>query len=372
MHKPGYMRLILNYKTPEDSLKLLAAYYLLNNLDNNYSVIRFLTDSAENDICINTDSFLNYTEIKNYIDSLEQYTGNLKYTTDSIWLDLQNIDPDFMIDHIDKSFKHWSTGYSRAYSFKDFLNYILPYRVANEEIEEYADNLLTKYGYLLNGDDSLINIANRLNSLINKKFTYDDRLEISPNPQGLSELEKTKRGNLLDLNIYKIKALRSLGIGAVLDYTVGFNDSTLGYYSTTAILPNNRKLHLHNPDNLINAYKINGAPKVYRRSFKENPECLFAIKDIKTHTPGNLGDFHYYDVTHEYLEIKDTILNFSDTNQFVYIAIDYDDKLLAVDWSSPDTTGKALFTKLGRGIFYTPVVLKDKELIKAGNRFKLK
>ena len=54
--KPGLMTIILEFQAPEDSLKLEAAYYILRNLENNYTIQHALVDSSDNEIIINPDN----------------------------------------------------------------------------------------------------------------------------------------------------------------------------------------------------------------------------------------------------------------------------------------------------------------------------
>jgi len=372
IHKPGYLRILLTYRLPEDSLKLKSAYFILKNLESNYSVIQSLADTSDNEIIIDINDFSNFGDIQNYLDSIELSAGKLHYKTDSIWLDFKNIDPDFLINHIDTSFFVWETTQSNQYDFNDFCQYILPYRVANEEVEYYITHFQNKYGHIAENNPSIPEIAKHLNSEINKKLKYDNRLEFDPNCRSIQELEESGIGNLQEINIYKVKALRSLGIAAALDFTPYFADSTLGYYSTTVILPGKEKMYLVNTDKQENLYGDGNVAKVYRRTFHNVPECLFSIKDIEIHTPSYLGDFNYLDVTSEYMPTIDTSLLFNDTCNFVYVAVKNDDKLVAIDWSSPDSTGLSTFKNLGKGIVYTPVVLIDKEMVKVGEHFEFK
>lgn len=371
IHKPDYMKVILSYQSPEDSLKLQAAYFLLKNLQDNYSVLRSIVDSAGNVIVINPHDFNDLKSIIIYRDSIEIIHGELYYNADSIWLDFKNIDGNFLINQIDSSFKIWSLGNTERYNFSTYCNYILPYRVANEEIESSIYHFQTKYGHLSTECNSIMELALVVNNQINNELNYDSRFEINPNHQNIHSTEETHTGNLQDINIYKVKALRSLGIAAVMDYTPYFADSTLGYYSTTVILPELKKLYLSNPDGITNIYKNGKVAKVYRRVFDNNPDCLFSIKDMRVHTPPYLGDFNYIDVSSEYIETSDTTIRTIDTTDFVYVAINNDNKLVAIDWASTDSNGNAKFQNLGIGIRYTPVVLADKEILQVGNSFIL-
>ncbi len=371
IYKPGYMKCILTFQSPDDSLKLKALYYLIGNLQTNYSITHTLVDSSDSEIVINIDDFNDLKSLMDYRDSIENSNGILHYKTDSISLDFKNLKAEYIINHINLTWKIYLAGHAMKYKFNNFCDYILPYRVANEVVEDYVSHFQEKYTTLM---DSSINIeyaANQINHEINNGFLYDDRLEFNPNYHSIPELEKSKRGKLKDLCIYKIKALRSIGIAATMDYTPIIGSTNLGYYSVTVILPNNEKIYLSGPKKIDLPYGNGNVAKVYRRMFHEVPDCLFAIKDESLHTPSFIGNYSYSDVTSEYISTSDTTISVPDSIDIVYLAIPNDKELVAIDWSLVDTAGNALFKDLGLGLEFTPVIVSNKKLVIVGSSFNL-
>jgi len=372
INKPHILKVILKFQKPEDSLKLQSAYYLIQNLETNYSLKISLKNSNDEDARININDFADYNSIKKYIDSLDVTSGKLKYNTDSILLDINNISSNFLINHINNSVNNLQNSYwGNNYNFDVFLNYILPYRVANEKVEFYTSHLHNKYKYLSDKEHDITKIAVQLNKLINIELSYDNRLEIVPNVQSIHTIEENKRGNWRDINIYKVKALRSLGIAAAIDYTPYFADSTLGYYSTTVIMPNNSKLKLPNSNNNQTPYQQGKTAKIYRRSFKTDSNSLFSIKDKKTHTPPFLGNYNYLDVTNEYLETDSISINITDTSSYIYLAVFNENSWKPVEWATIKPNNKAHFYNMGTGITYMPVVVSKNRIIPIGEPFLL-
>jgi hypothetical protein len=370
IYKPTLMKVILEFQKPDDSLKLKSAYYLISNLDNNYSIKRNLVNSSNSKIDIRAEDFEDLSSIKKHLHSIEEEKGSLTYLADSIWLDFKNITAEFLINHINQSYKSWAhDDRENSYSFDVFCNSILPYRVANEEIETYLSHFKLKFGSLFENSRSIENIAQLISQEINSELKYDERYEIFPNARNIEFLERNKIGNLHDINIYKIKALRSVGIAAELDYTPFFADSVLGYYSTTVILPNSRKLYLKNPDNVQNPYQRGNVAKVYRRSFRKNPKSLFSTKNIDMHTPPFLGNYNYTDVTSEYIITKDINVRFPDSVNYGYLAVFNDEEWRPVDWAKPDENGNAIFKNMGTEINYKPAIIIKKEVIPIPSTF---
>ncbi len=373
IRKPDLLKVILTFQQPEDSLKLQSAYFLIQNLDNNYSIKMSLYDSSDNLIQINIEDFADYTTIKEYRDSLEKISGKLSYKADSIWLDIDTLKSEFLINHINTAFTTMQNNtWSTKYDFNTFCNYILPYRVANEEIEPSINFFQTKYAHLIQQNLSIVDLATLLNSEINNELSYDERLVINPNVQSVAILEETYAGNLLDLNVYKVNALRSMGIAAALDYTPFFADSILGFYSTTVLLPDNNKLILLHSDDHATPYQQGKVAKVYRRLHRNDPESLFSIKDKKTHTPPFLGNYNYLDVTNEYLQTADISIDCADTLQFIYLAILNENKWKPVEWAQVESDGNAIFSDMATGVYYKPVIVLEEEIVVVGEGFYAK
>lgn len=371
VYKPTLMKTILEFDSEEDSLKLKATYFLIENLKHNYTIEYSLQDSSGNEIDIDFRQFGDLRSIIDYKDSLEKLVGKLHYEPNVIELDFNNLGSDFLIQNIKNSFKYFNNIGIENYDFKTFCEYILPYRVANEEPEIYHGYFWKEYGNIDTTKKSIRDIAILINKEVNKRISCDSRMEVIGNYQTINSIDSSKHGNLLDINIYKIKALRSFGIAAALDYTPYFVDSISGYYSTTVLLPNGSKLYLKNSDNLSNPYGNKRVAKIYRRIFTSDESGLFAIKGKDLHTPPFLGNYNYADVTNEYIETtnKEIYLSLLDSN-YLYLAIKSDNKLKAIDWAKV-TDGRAIFKDLAPGLYYTPVIVKNKSLIKVGERFLL-
>ncbi|MFK5854937.1 MAG: hypothetical protein QM503_02325 [Bacteroidota bacterium] len=372
IQKPNLLKVILAFQKQEDSLKLQSAYYLIQNLESNYSLKITLKDSNNLDVVININDFSDYQSIKKYIDSLEITSGKLIYKTDSILLDINNVSSVFLISHINNSVNIFqNTTWGSDYDINTYYNNILPYRIANEKIEPYTSHLHNKYKYITDKEHDITKIALHINNLINNELSYDNRLEITPNIQSIKTIEKSKSGNWRDINIYKVKALRSIGIAAALDYTPYFSDSILGYYSTTVILPDKKILKLPNSDNNQIQYQQGKTAKVYRRSFKYDSTSLFTIKDKKIHTPPFLGNFNYIDVTNEYLQTESISINITDTSKYVYLAVYNENSWKPIEWAIVQPNGKVNFYNMGTEIIYMPVVVSEDSIISIGEPFLL-
>jgi hypothetical protein len=75
--KPGLMKVILEFQKPEDSIKLEAAYFIIRNLEKNYSIEYSLVDSNDNLLDININDFQNYNTLLEKRQSIEKIKGSV-------------------------------------------------------------------------------------------------------------------------------------------------------------------------------------------------------------------------------------------------------------------------------------------------------
>ena len=372
IYKPDLLKIILAYQKPEDSIKLKSAYFLIKNLESNYYINISLRDSNNKNVVINYNDFVDYIAVKKQIDSIEIVYGKLNFGVDTILLDINNVSSDFFINHINNTVNYLNDSpWNSSYTLNSFFNFILPYRVANEKMASYTKHLHYKYLPIISNVVDISTASILLNNYINEEIKYDNRLETVSNMQSVGMIETTCVGNWRDINVYKIKALRSMGIAAVLDYTPYFSDSILGYYSTTVILPDGSELVLANADSKSVQYPQGKTAKVYRRVFNNMPSSLFSLKDKKTHTPPFLGDYNYLDVTSKYLQTDSVSIDFADTAQYVYLAVYNENSWKPIDWSVVQADGKATFYNMGTGVTYMPVIVSEDSIISVGESFVL-
>lgn len=125
-------------QNPSDSLKLQAATFLIENMPGHYTLEGPLINACRKKI--DTDTTASYFAKKTLDISLShmdqfRHTANKKE-------DVQNIKAEFLIRHIDRSFENLNLyPWLEDIPFDLFLEYILPYRFANERLDLWIDSL---------------------------------------------------------------------------------------------------------------------------------------------------------------------------------------------------------------------------------------
>lgn len=125
-------------QNPSDSLKLQAATFLIENMPEHYTLEGSLINACRERIDADTTaSYFTKKTLDISLSHIDQFrhTANKKE-------DVQNIKAEFLIRHIDRSFENLNSySWLEDIPFDLFLEYILPYRFANERPDLWIDSL---------------------------------------------------------------------------------------------------------------------------------------------------------------------------------------------------------------------------------------
>ena len=140
----GELEKVLAYcASPNDSLKLQAAYFLIGNMEGHSYVTYFLKDTLGNAVDFSALNYPNYDSLTTDFKQLEAKHGTLDFDRKETLEDLDVITADFLIKQIDYAFKAWrERPWAKKLTFDQFCEYVLPYRGSNEPLEELARDFL--------------------------------------------------------------------------------------------------------------------------------------------------------------------------------------------------------------------------------------
>ena len=316
-------RFLEYYKTNGDRDKYEAACFIVANMPGKYSLI------GENQIC-----------------------------------DLNVVKSDSLIYSLEKSFDiKNSSPFLKQYSFGQFLEYILPYRIFNEPLEYYWKSDCLRHFHSDEKSD-IIKAAKEINSQVKIKLSIEN---YGDDIQSYSEIMSSKYGKCDDRTSLLVMALRANGIPAAYEFV------------PSIILPNDSICPLQNQDEISSEnYVHRKTPKIYRhmysvkKSLKEkyfSPD-MFRHNDIMDVTClHNIGK----------REVKANIIGHN--NGYNYLSVFSPSGWIPVSRAKSDKfenvgTGTLTFTNdnpveakgLGDGILYLPIsYLNDGSVIPVGN-----
>lgn len=143
-------KVLEHYKN--DSLKLLAAQYLIENMPYHYGWIH--EDTVRLHAYYHALQGSNVPADK-ICDSIRIADGVYDTNRKHLVRDIESVNSTFLIDHIDKMFEIWEMStWSKDLSFDTFRNHILPFRLRDEPLRPWVEELNKKFDPLL---DSLRN-----------------------------------------------------------------------------------------------------------------------------------------------------------------------------------------------------------------------
>jgi hypothetical protein len=381
-NKKELQKIITHYKKTGNKNKLKAAYFLIGNMEDKYSVtggnlneyFKLLKKvGALKDKGIKRDSLDLIMKLK--YDSLVSKIGGINYDNLKIESDLQTINSSFLIKNIDLAFEAWSKPWAKHICFDDFCEFILPYRIKNEPLsnwrEHFYKELISVQNLVNNKSDpkELIEIIS--NSLYKKWNHFYNYSSYSFYPD-LIEMEKCN-GGLCDHRYYLFVGMcRSIGLPVSIESTPQWTTASGGHAWNVFIDTNGRIRPFNGAEDNFRFYEKNLIPmgdgslvctKVYRETFAVQKESLPFIASSNDQIPPFFKNKYLIDVTSNYdfpkvnrkLKFSDRSLN----NKIVYLnSFDYGFTRKIVAWAKIKNN-EAIFNDIGIPAFYTPILFVD-------------
>lgn len=376
-NRPELEKVLTHYEG--DSLKLEAVYFLLSNMEGHGYVTYSLLDSSGNEIDLDVLGYPDFDSLMVVCRNLEEQHGELDFEKNEKIEDIQTITADFLIEQIDYAFKAWrEKPWAKELTFDQFCHYVLPYRGSNEPLEPWRREFFEKYSDIENSlpdPTDPIRAAAFINDDIMSWFTFDSRFYLHPTDQGLSEMMQNRMGRCEDMTNLTIYALRANGIAVTSDYTPYWANTGNNHAWNAIVTPGEKAIPFmgaeSNPGKYKLAYKF---AKIYRKMFGKQ-ESNLAFQDRKQEkVPRWLGGKNYVDVTAEYTDVIDVVVNFNkavpDTVDVAYICVFNSGEWKPIHWGRIQD-GRTVFTDMVADIAYLPALYIDEEIVPYGDPFIL-
>ena len=297
----------------------------------------------------------------------------LDFTRLEMHYDARNISASYLEKRIADAFSVRDVKWCRDLSFEDFCEYVLPYRVGDELLEDWFQDYRNTFGHVLDtlchrGTVTLEDFCIAVNSLFpepHRSYTGYPASKPSASPSSLKRIAGGTCEDYLGLFTY---IGRSYGVPVATDYTpqwanhsknhswcgVMRGDSTYHYTVGGWLSPvRERKF----------SYKL---PKVYRRMFSIQKESLGA-RVRPENLPPTLRSQRIRDVSAEYMLVTDVSLSslFRDSRSKHVFLCCFDDKDWVAVAGDRRRGAKALIADMGYPAVYLPAYYADGALAPA-------
>jgi hypothetical protein len=351
-------------RNPADSLKLRAAEFLIANMPGKYSVEYDMPFENLMALCMRTDKIRN------------QYSANVTHglIEPVVKEDVKYITGDYLINNIELAFKVWEEQpWGEDVPFDVFCEEILPYRIANEPLENWREKILAGFDMLNSSFKTQPDITTvEASTQVNSQLPLFRLLSNKIPSMNYSMLMAAATGMCDEMAALAIFTMRALGIPATKDYTLKWPGGDVGHSWNSVYVPAGNRLsfmgteaHRYKPEKDIYFYKHKS--KIYRQTFTKQKHIKADSSDI----PPSLHDRYMKDVTHEYFTL-DTFLNdkggckveipvkYRPTKNtgYAWLATKGSHTWHVIGWGETDTES-INFGIIGKNILYMPLYYAD-------------
>ncbi|WP_334167442.1 transglutaminase-like domain-containing protein [Phocaeicola paurosaccharolyticus] len=255
-------------------------------------------------------------KVQELIDSLKKADGDFDISQLSYQKDITHIDSAFLTNHIDFAFKVWrEKPWCKNVDFNSFCEYILPYRIGDEPLSCWREDIYNKYNPIVEKlskdmDDPKVVAQILLDSLCTGKYHHTSLFPSGPHIG--PDVLKWKSGSCREFTDAMIYVLRSLGIPCGVDRTILLGDNNASHFWNFIIDKNKETYYTNLPYDIIwrKAIKYNTTKaKVYRVTFGMNFKIYDELKGYENIHP-NFRFPLFKDVTDIYIGDKNRNVSF--------------------------------------------------------------
>jgi len=372
------VRAIRHFSRLEDSLKLRALYFLIENMEDHGFTRAALYDSAKVEIDFAAERYSSYDEAVAALDSLEAAHGTLNFGRKAWIEDIRTVDAEYLIENVELAFRAWQFPWAAHMSFDDFCNYVLPYRGSNEPVERWRGEFLERYRETrseIGDEDDPVQVAHLINQELKSWFSFDPLYYLHPTDLGLTEMLECGMGRCEDMTNLAIYALRANGVAVTSDYTPHWADTGNNHAWNAVLERDGRVIPFMGCEANPREYSLrHRMAKAYRKTFSRQQDNLAARLTESESAPRWLRGRYYRDVTASYTDVADVTLSLTEPvpegQRFAYLCVFNSGSWKAIHWAEITGT-EATFSDMGLNLAYLPMYYVEDELTPAGQPFIL-
>lgn len=354
-----------------DFLKIKAMQFLIANMDIHTSSSYYWEDTTGKKMDYNELDYTDFTQAQTAFEAIKEKNPDIK-PKPVIYKDIETIKGDYLIQNLEKAFTAWQSSKIKTTSFADFCEYILPYRVSIEPVQNWRDSYADKYQWISEklSSQGLKQTLGYIKDDYDSWFTNnwkESRTEPLPRLGSLQLLFR-KQGGCSDIANMSVFTMRSQGIAAAVNIIPFWATSTEGHYTNTFFDENSEVLHCDYGTKEFRNNLPREPAKVIRQTYSKNPSTLASFEDVNNIPKGFLQLQNYIDVTPEYwetMDVKCSLYPNTNPSKIVY-ATTFNGLSWRPFWWAKVENNNAVFTSLCKRTVIIPQYYKDGKLIPAG------
>lgn len=295
--------------------------------------------------------------------------------------DTEYVNPEDLIKHIELTCSLAERSLrSGELDFEIFKEFILPYRLANEEFIPWNDQARSIIKEGLDIDyphsfqrDSLLDVVSLVNDFMGEGFKFSFN-EVPASLLTWDKLMNLRTGDCYHMTHVVTYPLRALGIPISIDFITQWGNTNGGGHAWNTVIFSERDFipfmgcesnPPHHDPLLIHKEKRLPA-KIFRKIYSYNPANLSSIKSEKESIPVFLTMENFIDVTDLYIPAKDIAIFLDSLGTDIlrsYISVYSNSKWVPVYWGVQDGQEKVLFEKMATNMLYIVGIYENNQFL---------
>lgn len=349
-----------------DTLKMKAAEFLIANMPGHYSyadTTEIMAYDHEADSLITCMQDSTDEALKAALDSV---AGKYRLSEQKIVNDIEIITADFLIRNIDDAFAAWKEGnWATHLDFDMFCEYLLPYKVRELQLlDDWRTRLKGFYSEQLSElqysdiySHSALEASKSVNQALQNAMNPNNANAANFMPPKIETACRMRFGSCDQYALIAAIVMRSHGIPIACDFTSQWAFRNLGH--SWNMVPANDGKHIA----FSGVCTTPGEPhkldermaKAFRRTYAKNREIedmLLRQRKNGEYTPGLFHNVFLKDVTAEYIDCADVVLENDDLDgEYAYLAVFDNKNWVPVAYGKVDGH-RVTFHDMGKNIMY--------------------
>jgi hypothetical protein len=351
-----------HYADPRDSLKRQAVLFLMK-----YPKSRIADTTVDPYIQLIRQYHQDEAMLTRKMDSLKGIDGDWKYVPDSLALTAAYIKKN--IDQAFATFEH--CGWKGEVSFNTFCEYVLPYCIGQEPLENWRDSVLERNYYLKNicRKKNLTAACEDLNRYLGAiKPGFEGRfgskaLHLPPLP--FSSLDLLSMGSCKEFCYHAIFLMRAAGMPVTMDFSPQHGNNSGGHEWVALVRDSGGSIPFDIPSLWgLGSYKpaYIKDPRIYRYTFSEDSLSHVRKRGKCRFLPAWFNEAAIRDVTELYMPVSNVTIPTGPANRhaFVYLNCFDNAQWVPIAWTMAGDS-LATFEKMGREIVYLATRIDGKD-----------
>jgi hypothetical protein len=308
----------------------------------------------------------------------EQFGKYSKYQREKpyIYWDIEHLTCDFLSNHVDKAFEVWRKSWAKHLDFNEFCEFLLPYRISNEEPELWIPLYHEQFHSLIS--DTTLTVkecATIINDALRKESPQIAIQSVNKSAIRPSSLINMKFGLCSDYAIRTVYVMRSLGIPVSIAYIPHWGKDNMGHTFNIVLDENDNLIDFLGGFDLLGTSLKESKyhAKIYRNTFGKQATSLALIHE-KEPIPNFFKNPCLIDITGNFpqIGIHDVKISLPDkaSNKFAYLCVFDPMGWYPVDWAKI-SDNEVVFHNVGKDVVYQLSLFNSSGVCPVGNPFLL-